>query len=85
LKPGLRSLFEELAQAVQDIEKHGCSFKGLNWDWWIFLPNSATSVVELCWQYGEKKSSSYHRAHRGFAGRYAAQTASHVSHISVSS
>ena len=29
LRPSLQPLFEEMAQAVQEIEKHGCHFKGL--------------------------------------------------------
>ena len=69
LKPSLRSLFEELAQAVQDIEKHGCSFKGLELGLVDFPTQLGDEVVELCWQYGEKEIAFYHRRDEGFAGR----------------
>jgi len=69
LKPALRSLFEELAQAVQDIEKHGCSFKGLELGLVDFPAQLGDEVVELCWQYGEKEIAFYHRRDEGFAGR----------------
>jgi hypothetical protein len=69
LKPSLRPLFEELAQAVQDIEKHGCSFKGLELGLVDFPAQLGDEVVELCWQYGEKEVAFYHRRNEGFAGR----------------
>ena len=69
LKPSLRSLFEELARAVQDIEKHGCSFKGLELGLVDFPAQLGEEVVELCWQYGEKEIAFYHRRDEGFAGR----------------
>jgi hypothetical protein len=69
LKPSLRPLFEELAQAVQDIEKHGCSFKGLELGLVDFPVQFGDEVVELCWQYGEKEIAFYHRRDEGFAGR----------------
>ncbi len=69
LQPSLRPLFEELAQAVQDIEKHGCSFKGLELGLVDFPVQLEDKVVELCWQYGEKEITFYHRCDEGFAGR----------------
>jgi hypothetical protein len=69
LRPSLRPLFEELAQAVQDIEKHGCSFKGLELGLVDFPAQLEDKVVELCWQYGEKEITFYHRCDEGFAGR----------------
>jgi hypothetical protein len=69
LQPSLRPLFEELAQAVQDIEKHGCSFKGLELGLVDFPAQLEDKVVELCWQYGEKEITFYHRCDEGFAGR----------------
>jgi hypothetical protein len=69
LKPSLRPLFEELAQAVQDIEQHGCSFKGLELGLVDFPARLGDEVVELCWQYGEKEIAFYHRRDEGFAGR----------------
>jgi len=69
LQPSLRPLFEELAQAVQDIEKHGCSFKGLELGLVDFPTQFEDEVVELCWQYGEKEITFYHRCDEGFAGR----------------
>jgi len=69
LKPFLRPLFEELAQAVQDIEKHGCLFKGLELGLVDFPALRGGEVVELCWQYGEKEIAFYHRRTEGFAGR----------------
>ncbi|HEV8715159.1 MAG TPA: DUF2203 domain-containing protein [Candidatus Binatia bacterium] len=68
-KPSLRPLFEELAQAVQDIEQHGCSFKGLELGLVDFPARLGDEVVELCWQYGEKEVAFYHRRDEGFAGR----------------
>ena len=49
-KPSLRPLFEELAQAVQDIEQHGCFFKGLELGLVDFPSRLGDEVVELCWQ-----------------------------------
>ena len=69
LQPSLRPLFEELAQAVQDIEQHGCSFKGLELGLVDFPTQLGDDVVELCWQYGEKEIAFYHRRAEGFAGR----------------
>ncbi len=72
LKPSLRLIFEELVQAVQDIEKHGCAFKGLELGLVDFPAQlSGEEVVELCWQYGEKEIAFYHRRNEGFAGRQA--------------
>jgi hypothetical protein len=68
-KPSLRPLFEELAQAVQDIEQHGCFFKGLELGLVDFPSRLGDEVVELCWQYGEKEIAFYHRRDEGFAGR----------------
>jgi hypothetical protein len=62
-------LFENLAQAVQDIEKHGCYFKGLELGLVDFPAQLGGEVVELCWQYGEKEIAFYHRLDAGFAGR----------------
>jgi len=69
LQPSLRPLFEELAQAVQDIEQHGCFFKGLELGLVDFPTQLGDEVVELCWQYGEKEIAFYHRRDEGFAGR----------------
>jgi hypothetical protein len=69
LKPSLRPFFEELAQAVHDIEQHGCQFKGLELGLVDFPTQLDGEVVELCWQYGEKEIAFYHRRNEGFAGR----------------
>lgn len=69
LRPALRPLFEELTRAVQDIEKHGCLFKGLELGLVDFPARIGGEVVELCWQYGEKEIAFYHRRDEGFAGR----------------
>ena len=69
LKPSLRALFEELAQAVQDVEEYGCSFKGLELGLVDFPAQLGDEIVELCWQYGEKEIAFYHRREEGFAGR----------------
>jgi hypothetical protein len=69
LRPALRPLFEALAQAVQNIEKHGCVFKGLELGLVDFPARIGDEVVELCWQYGEKEIAFYHRRDEGFAGR----------------
>jgi hypothetical protein len=69
LRPALRPLFEGLAQGVQDIEKHGCLFKGLELGLVDFPARIGGEVIELCWQYGEKEVAFYHRRNEGFAGR----------------
>jgi len=69
LRPSLRPLFEEMAQAVQEIEKYGCYFKGLELGLVDFPAELGGEIVELCWQYGEKEIAFYHRRAEGFAGR----------------
>ncbi|TMK48143.1 MAG: DUF2203 family protein [Actinobacteria bacterium] len=69
LRPPLRPLFEEMAQAVQEIEKYGCYFKGLELGLVDFPAELGGEIVELCWQYGEKELAFYHRRDEGFAGR----------------
>jgi len=69
LRPPLRPLFEEMAQAVQEIEKYGCYFKGLELGLVDFPAELGGEIVELCWQYGEKEIAFYHRRTEGFAGR----------------
>jgi len=69
LRPSLRPLFEEMAQAVQEIEKYGCYFKGLELGLVDFPAELGGEIVELCWQYGEKEIAFYHRRTEGFAGR----------------
>ena len=69
LQPSLRPLFEELAQAVQEIEQHGCLFKGLELGLVDFPARLGDEIIELCWQYGEKEIAFYHRQDEGFAGR----------------
>jgi hypothetical protein len=69
LKPSLRPLFEELAQAVHDIEKLGCHFKGLELGLVDFPAQLDGEVVELCWQYGEREIAFYHQRNEGFTGR----------------
>ncbi len=69
LRPPLRPLFEEMAQAVQEIEKYGCYFKGLELGLVDFPAELGGEIVELCWQYGEKEIAFYHRRAEGFAGR----------------
>ena len=80
LKPSLRPLFEELAQAVHDIEKHGCHFKGLELGLVDFPAQLDGEVVELCWQYGEKEIAFYHRRNEGFAGRQPLKAQQRKSH-----
>jgi hypothetical protein len=69
LQPSLRPLFEDLAQAVQEIEQYGCLFKGLDLGLVDFPAKLGDEIVELCWQYGEKEIAFYHRQDEGFAGR----------------
>ena len=69
LRPSLQPLFEEMAEAVQEIEKHGCHFKGLDLGLVDFPAELGGEIVELCWQYGEKEIAFYHRRTEGFAGR----------------
>lgn len=69
LKPSLRQFFEEIAQAVQEIEQFGCHFKGLELGLVDFPAEIDGEVVELCWQYGEKEIAFYHSRTEGFAGR----------------
>ncbi|MCS6925611.1 MAG: DUF2203 domain-containing protein [Candidatus Binatia bacterium] len=67
--PALRQLFEEMAQTVEEIERFGCHFKGLELGLVDFPTVIDGEVVELCWQYGEKEIAFYHRRTEGFAGR----------------
>ena len=69
LKPELHPLFTELSQSVQEIEKLGGSFKGLDLGLVDFPAKIGGEMVELCWQYGEKEIMYYHRRDEGFAGR----------------
>jgi hypothetical protein len=69
LKPALHPLFEQLSQSVEEIEAHGCSFKGLELGLVDFPAKIEGEMVELCWQYGEKEIAFYHRREDGFAGR----------------
>jgi len=69
LKPALHPMFEELSQSVEEIEAHGCLFKGLELGLVDFPAQIDGEVVELCWQYGEKAVSFYHGREDGFAGR----------------
>lgn len=69
LRPSLRPLFEDITQAVQDIEQHGCLFKGLDLGLVDFPARLGGEEVYLCWQYGEKEITFYHRPEDGFAGR----------------
>ena len=68
-RPGLRPLFEEMAQAVQSIEKHGGVFKGLALGLVDFPAVLNGEEVSLCWQYGEKEIAYYHKRTEGFSGR----------------
>ena len=68
-KPVLRPLFEQLSQRVEEIEQHGCLFKGLELGLVDFPAKIDGEVVELCWQYGEKEVGYYHHREDGFTGR----------------
>jgi hypothetical protein len=69
LKPQLQPLFEHLSHGVEEIEGHGCLFKGLELGLVDFPACLNGEVVELCWQYGEKEIGFYHGREDGFAGR----------------
>ena len=69
MKPTLQPLFEQLSQSVEEIEEHGCLFKGLELGLVDFPAKVDGEVVDLCWQYGEKEISFYHDREEGFAGR----------------
>ena len=69
LKPELQPLFTELSHSIQEIEKLGGSFKGLDLGLVDFPAKIGGETVELCWQYGEKEIMYYHRRDEGFAGR----------------
>jgi hypothetical protein len=68
-KPSLHPLFEQLSQNVEEIEEHGCLFKGLELGLVDFPTKIDGEIVELCWQYGEKEVTYYHGREEGFAGR----------------
>ncbi len=68
-KPALHPLFEQLSQSVEEIEGHGCLFKGLELGLVDFPARIDGEIVELCWQYGEKEVRYYHGREEGFAGR----------------
>jgi hypothetical protein len=69
MKPSLRPLFEDMAQLVQEIEQHGCHFKGLELGLVDFRGRIGDEVVYLCWQYGEQEITFYHPLDEGFVGR----------------
>ena len=69
LRPSLRPLFAELTQLVEDIEQHGCQFKGLELGLVDFPARIGGEVAHLCWQYGESEIAFYHPLNEGFAGR----------------
>ena len=69
LKPELQPLFTVLSQCVQEIEKLGGSFKGLDLGLVDFPAKIDGETVELCWQYGEKEILYYHQRDEGFLGR----------------
>ncbi len=69
LRPALAPLFEDMAQAVQDIEQHGCVFKDLELGLVDFPARVGEEEIYLCWQYGEKEVAYFHRQSEGFAGR----------------
>ena len=68
-RPGLRLLLEDMAQAVQSIEKHGGVFKGLALGLVDFPAVLNGEDISLCWQYGEKEIAYYHKRTEGFSGR----------------
>ena len=69
LRPALMPLFEDMAQAVQDIEEHGCLFKDLELGLVDFPAQVGEEQICLCWQYGEKEIGFFHRQSEGFSGR----------------
>ncbi len=69
LRPALRPLFEDMAQAVQQIEQLGGLFKGLELGLVDFPACVEGEDVYLCWQYGEKEIAFYHKRDEGFADR----------------
>jgi hypothetical protein len=69
LRPSLAPLFEDMAQAVQDIEQHGCLFKDLELGLVDFPAQVGDEEIYLCWQYGEKEIGYFHRQTHGFSGR----------------
>ena len=69
LRPALRPLFEDMVQAVQQIEQLGGLFKGLELGLVDFPACVGGEDVYLCWQYGEKEIAFYHKRDEGFADR----------------
>jgi hypothetical protein len=69
LRPSLAPLFENMAQAVQDIEQHGCLFKDLELGLVDFPAQVGDEEIYLCWQYGEKEIGYFHCQTQGFSGR----------------
>ena len=69
LRPSLAPLFENMAQAVQDIEQHGCLFKDLELGLVDFPAQVGDEEIYLCWQYGEKEIGYFHRQTQGFSDR----------------
>lgn len=69
LRPSLRPLFTALTQMVEDIEEHGCQFKGLELGLVDFPARIGGEVAYLCWQYGENEIAFYHPLEEGFSSR----------------
>lgn len=70
-RPDLAKPARELEAAVEEIERLGCQFKGIDLGLVDFPARIDGKTVLLCWQYGEKQIAFWHRADEGFAGRRA--------------
>ncbi len=69
LRPDLAATARELESAVEEIEALGCQFKGIDLGLVDFPTRIDGNTVLLCWQYGEKQITFWHRTDEGFAGR----------------
>ncbi len=69
MRPDLAASARELESSVEEIERLGCQFKGIDLGLVDFPARIDGKTVLLCWQYGEKQIAFWHRADEGFAGR----------------
>lgn len=75
VRPDLAPHVRDLEEIVDEIERLGCQFKGLDLGL-VDFPAMADGVpILLCWQYGEKQIAYWHQVDEGFTSRRALRAA----------
>jgi len=68
-RPDLRQMVDEMEALVREIHDCGGQFKGLELGLVDFPAEVDGEMGLLCWQYGEKEITHWHRSDTGFSGR----------------